>query len=115
MRTDGGDVLHFPWARFVAIGAAGERADRADVDAHAALFALEMIFAVGNDHAVGAAHAHAERFHVHAFVANADAAEAEYAARGVVIDELGPFLFWAVNFFFDKAAGVGPVTENHVL
>src|SRR5882724_1433067 len=44
-----GDVLHFPRPRFVAIGAAGERADGADVNAHAALFALEMIFAVGDD------------------------------------------------------------------
>src|SRR5260370_30552418 len=115
MRANGGNVLHFPWARFVAIGAAGERADRTDVDAHAALFALEMIFAVGDNYAVGAAHAHTERFDVHAFVANPDAAEAENAARGVVVNELGPFFFRAVNFFLDEAAGISPSAENHAL
>src|SRR5260221_618003 len=70
VRARCGDVLHLPRARLVAIGAAGERADRANVDAHTALFALEVIFAIGNDDAVGAAHANAERFDVHAFVAN---------------------------------------------
>src|SRR5882762_7563187 len=85
VRARCGDVLHLPRACFVSIGAAGERADRANVDAHAALFALEMIFAIGDDYTVGAAHAHAERLHVHAFVANAHAAEAKNAARSVVI------------------------------
>jgi len=55
VRADGRNVLHFPRARFVAIGAAGERPDRADVDAHTALFAFEMVAAVGDDDAVGAA------------------------------------------------------------
>ena len=113
--ADGGDVCHFPGSRFVAIGAAGERADRADVDAHAAFFALEMIFAIGNDHAVCTAHADAECFHVHAFVADAYAAETKNASRSVVIDKLRPFFFGAMNFFFDEAAGVGAVAEDHVL
>src|SRR5438034_8121697 len=38
------NVLHLPGTRFVAIRARGQRAHGADVDAHAALFALEMIF-----------------------------------------------------------------------
>ena len=41
--ADGGDVVHLPGARFVAIAAAGERAHRADVDAHAALLAVELV------------------------------------------------------------------------
>src|SRR6267142_445861 len=45
------------------------------------------------DHTVGAAHADAESFHVHAFVANTHAAEAKNAARGVVVDQLGPLFF----------------------
>ncbi len=45
MGADGGDVLHLPGAGLVAIAAAGERAYRADVDAHAALFAVEMVAA----------------------------------------------------------------------
>ena len=44
MRADGADVIHLPGTRLVTIGADGERADRAYVDAHAALFALQMIF-----------------------------------------------------------------------
>ena len=49
MRADRADVLHLPGTGLVAIRARGERADRADVDAHAALFALQMIFVVGRD------------------------------------------------------------------
>src|SRR6478609_10398927 len=37
MRADGAKVLHLPRARLVAVSAGGERANRADVDAHAAL------------------------------------------------------------------------------
>src|SRR5690242_8417343 len=40
VRASGGDVLHLPGARLVAIGAAGEGADGTNVNAHAALFAL---------------------------------------------------------------------------
>ena len=42
MRADGGDVIHLPGARLVAIAAAGERTHRADVDAHAALLAVQL-------------------------------------------------------------------------
>src|SRR5260370_24511193 len=86
VRADGRDILHFPGARFVAISAAGERADRANVDAHAALFAFEVGFAVGNNHAVSAAHADAERFDVHTFITNAHASEAQNEARSIVIN-----------------------------
>ena len=44
--ADGGDVIHLPGAGFVAIAAAGERAHGANVDAHAALFAVELLPAV---------------------------------------------------------------------
>ena len=47
MGADGGDVVHLPGAGLVAIAAAGERADGAHVDAHAALFAVELVAAVG--------------------------------------------------------------------
>src|SRR5580700_6575276 len=115
VRAGFGNVGHFPGARLVTIGAAGERADGADVDAHAAFFALEMIFAIGNDHAVGTAHPDAECFHVHTFVADTYAAETKNASRSVVIDELRPLFFGAMNFFFNEAAGVGAVAEDHVL
>ncbi len=47
MRADGGDVVHLPGPRLVAIAAAGERADRANIDAHAALFAVELVAWLG--------------------------------------------------------------------
>ena len=108
-------VLHLPRPRFVAIRPARECAHRADIDTHPALFALEVIAAVRDDYAVRAAHAHAERFHVHAFVANAHAAEAQNASRGIVIHQLRPLFFRAVNFFFHEAAGVRAVAKHHVL
>src|SRR3974390_1218942 len=46
MRADGAKVLHLPRPCLVAVSAGGERADRADVDAHAALFALQMLLLV---------------------------------------------------------------------
>ena len=46
MGADGRDVVHLPRARLVAIAAAGERAHRADIDAHAALLAVEVVAAV---------------------------------------------------------------------
>src|SRR6266852_1843355 len=113
--ADGGDVFHFPGAGFVTIGAAGERADGANVNAHAAFFAIEVVAAIRNDDGVGAAHADAEGFYVHTFVADAHAAEAENAAGGVVVDEVRPLFLGAMNFFFDEAAGVRAVAEDHVL
>src|SRR5690348_16176282 len=115
MRANGWHVLHFPGTRLVAIGATGQRAHRADINAHAALFTLEVVGAVGDDDAVRAAHANAEGFDVHAFVADAHATEAENATRSVVIDEFRPLFFGAMNFFFDEAAGIRAVAENHVL
>src|SRR5262245_10178258 len=88
VRAGGGKVLHFPGPRLVAVGAAGERANRADVNAHPAFFTLEMVLAVGNNHAVGTAHADAQSLYIHAFVADPHTAETENAARSVVVDNL---------------------------
>ena len=109
------DVGHFPRARLVAIGAAGERADGADIDAHAALFAGELARLIREDDGVHAARADAESFYVHALIAHAHAAEAENAARGVVIDERRPFFFGSVQLFLDEARFVEAVAEGHVL
>src|SRR5712692_959533 len=74
-----------------------------------------MILAIRNDHAVRAAHPDAQGLHVHAFIANAHATEAQNATRGIVINQLGPFFFRPVNFFFDEAARIRAVAEHHVL
>src|SRR5580704_3311556 len=113
--ADSGDVMHFPRARFVAVGAAGQRADGANIDTHTTFFAVEVVAAIRNNDGVRAAHAHAESLHVHAFVANTHTAEAQDAARGIVVNELRPFFFRPVNFFFHEAAGIRAVAEDHVL
>src|SRR5882762_3257262 len=115
MRAHGGDILHFPGARLVAIRAAGESADRANIDAHAALFAVEVVLPIGDDHRLRAALADAERLHVHSLIANADATETQDAAWRVVVDRLGPFLFRLVAFFLGEPALIRAVGKYHVL
>src|SRR5579864_929216 len=77
MRARRAEILHLPGARLIAICAAGERADGADVNAHAALFARKLARFVGNDDRSDAARADAESLYVHALIANANAAEAQ--------------------------------------
>src|SRR3981081_2453650 len=70
--ADRAHMFHLPRTRLVAIGARSKRADRADVDAHPALFAVEMIFLIRRDDRTHAAILDAERPHVHAFSADAN-------------------------------------------
>ena len=113
--ADGGDVVHLPWACLVAIGAGGERADRADVDAHAALFAVEMVAAVGRDHAGDSSVLHAQRPDVHAFAAYADAAIAEDTARPIEEDYRRPLLFFTMLLNLGIERFGRAVLEGHVL
>jgi len=55
MSADGADVLHLPGTSFVTIRAGRECTDGADIDAHAALFALEMIVLIRRDYRADAA------------------------------------------------------------
>ena len=64
---------------------------------------------------MNAARADAERFHVHAFIADAHATEAHDAARRIVINQRRPFFFGIVQLFFSEAAVVEAVAERHVL
>src|SRR5260370_38848543 len=74
-----------------------------------------MILSIGDDHRLRTALAHAERLNVHALIAHAYAAETQNAARRVVIDRFGPFMFGLVAFFLGEAAFVGAVGKTHVL
>src|SRR5581483_6950504 len=96
VRADRGNVVHLPRPRLVAIAAAGERAHRAHVDAHAALLAVELVGLVGRNHRARAARLHAQRPHIHAFAADANAAVAEDAPRPVIEDRRRPLLLVAV-------------------
>ncbi len=111
----GADVVHLPGARLVAVGAAGERAHGADVNAHAALFAPQGILLVGRDHLRGAAVLDAQRPHVHGFAADAHAAVAHDAARPVEVDHRRPLLLVAMVLDVNQLGLGGAVGERHVL
>ncbi len=115
MRADGADVLHFPRPRLVAIDAAGERAHRADVDAHAALVAFQMIALVRRDLGNHAAVDHAQRAHAHAFVADAHAAIAQDAARIIEEHHRRPLFLVHVDLQLGEPALARAVAEGHVL
>ena len=115
MRADGADMLHLPRPRLVAIRAAGQRADRADVDAHAALVAFEMIVMVRRDLVPDAAVDDPQRADSHALVADPHAAEAQDAARRIVEDHRRPLLLGDVQLGLLIAALAGAVAEHHVL
>ena len=116
MGAGGADELHLPGAGLVAVGVARERAHGADVNAHPALFAFERaVGPVGEDRRAHAALADAKRLDVHAFVADAHAAETEDAARVVEVDDGGKLLLGLVLLLFEEAALGGAVAEDHVL
>src|SRR5437773_4172578 len=113
--ADGARVGELPGPRLITVRPAGKRAHRADVDAHAALFALELVAPVGDDFAVRGAEPNAVGVHVHALVADADAAVAKNAARPVVVDEVREFLLLVVQLALHEARLRSAVAEDHVL
>src|SRR5258707_1211742 len=115
MGTDRAHVVHLPRTRLVTISARGERADRADVDAHPALFAVEMIFLVRRDDRTDAAILHSKRPDIHAFTADTHAAVTQDAARTVEIHHRRPLLFFLVVFGLHEFRFGGAVGERHVL
>ena len=115
VRANCGNVVHLPRPRLVAIAAAGQSAHRADVDAHAALFAVQMVASVGRNCRMNAAVLHPQRPHVHAFAAHTDAAIAENAPRSIKIDGGRPLLLFAMVFGLGVEALAGAVLEGHVL
>src|SRR6185437_16870172 len=115
MGADRGDVIHFPGAGLVSISTAGERAYGANIDAHAALFAVELIAVVGHDGRSDAAVADAQRPNVHAFAADAHAAIAEDAARPVKEHRRRPLLFIAMVLGLGEEAFAGAIGVIHVL
>ena len=97
-------MLHFPGTRLITIRSAGERANGADVDALAAFVAIQVIAFVRRNERNGSAVHDTERADSHAFVADANAAEAENAAGAVIENYGGPLLLVHVEFGFGEAA-----------
>src|SRR5438477_10803198 len=85
MRADGANVIHLPGTRLVAVRTRRQGANRADINAHAAFFTLEVIAFIGRDHRSAAAILNAQRPHVHGFAANPNAAIAQDAARPIEV------------------------------
>ena len=113
--ADGRDVVHLPGPRLVAVSAGGKRADGADVDAHTAFLALQMILLVGHDHARDAAVFNAQGPDIHAFAAHANAAVAENAARPVEVNHRRPLLLFAMLLGLGIQRLARAVFEGHVL
>src|ERR1019366_6278171 len=85
MRASGAYVLHLPGARLVAVRARSQRTHRADVNAHAAFFAIQVVALVRSDDGTHTAILNAEGGYLHAFVAYPHAAVAQNAARPVEV------------------------------
>ena len=109
------DVVHLPGTRLIAISSRSQRAHRTDVDAHAALFALQMIFFIGSDDRAHAAVLHSERPDVHALAAHPHAAIAKNAARPVEVHHRRPLLLFLVVLGLHVLRFRGAVGKCHVL
>src|SRR5258708_567106 len=115
VRGDRADVMHSAGARVVAIRSRSKRADRANINAHAALFAIEVVAFIGCDDRSCAAVLNAESANVHAFRANPHAAVAENAARTVKEHDRRPLLLFLVQLTFHVTRFRRAVFEGHVL
>src|SRR5436309_2211247 len=106
-------MVHFPWAGFVAIDAGRQRADGTDVNARAALIALEMITVRRRDLANHAAIDDAERTYSVSLAADANTAVAQDTARGVEEDYWRKLLLIDMMLNLRKPALAGSVPEHH--
>src|ERR1035437_8342952 len=113
--ADRAHMVHFPRTRLVAVSPGSKRAHRANVDAHAALLAVEMVFLIACDDRTDAAVLLAERPNVHAFAADAHTALAQNAARTVEVHHRRPLLFFLVVLGLRELGFGGAVGKRHVL
>jgi len=94
-------MLHLPWAGLVAIRPGCQRPHRADIDAHPAFFALEMVLFVRNDQLRGIAVGDAQGPYVHSLATNANTSIAHDAARAIEVNDGRPLLLIAMIFDID--------------
>src|SRR5271165_206065 len=109
------DMLHLPGTSLITVSPGSESADRANVDAHAAFFALQMILFIGSDDRTGAAVLNTQRPNIHTFAADADAAVTQDASWTVEVDHRRPLLLVAVVLQLNELRFRGAVLESHVL
>src|SRR5215469_1344216 len=108
-------MRHLPRSRLVAIGTRGQRSDWANIDAHAAFFALEVILLVRKNGGNHSAVLDAERPNIHAFATHADTAIAENAAGPVKVHHWRPLLLITMVLQVDEFGLGSAVGKRHVL
>src|SRR6187455_3381516 len=103
--ADGFGSFQHPWPIFVHGQAAGNRSDRADLDAASAELALERVRAEVFDFSHGPATDRRQRLDVHHLVAVSDATEALHAAIHLRFDERTEILLLEDALGFNEPAG----------
>src|ERR1700693_3497797 len=115
MRADGADMLHLPGTRLIAIRPGSKRPHRANVDAHAALFALQMVSLIRRDDRTNAAVLHSQRPNVHALTADTHAAVTKDASWTIEEHHRRPLLLILMILGLHELRFGLPIGECHVL
>src|SRR5215470_17874771 len=102
MRASCADMLHFPRTSLISIGARCECTDRANINTHAAFFALEVILFIRRDNRAGVAVLYAECPNIHPLAAHAHAPITKDAPRAVEVHDRRPLLLLAMVLDLDK-------------
>ena len=99
MCADRRGVLHLPWARLISVWAGSECTDRADINAHSAFLALQMLVLVGHNQLRRVSVGDSQCPDIHSFSAYSDAAVAHDAPRPVEVHNGGPLLLIAMILY----------------
>src|ERR1035438_9953559 len=99
MCADRRGVLHLPWARLISVWAGSKCTDRADINAHSAFLALQMLVLVGHNQLRRVSVGDSQCPDIHSFSADSDAAVAHDAPRSVEVHNRRPLLLIAVIFY----------------
>src|SRR5271166_532659 len=113
--ADRAHMLHLPWPRLVAIRAGSQCPHRADVDAHPALFALQMIFLIRRNDRTHATVLHSQRPNIHSFAAHAHTPKTKNAPRTIEEHHWRPLLLLLMILGLHELRFGRTIRERHVL
>ena len=108
-------MLHLPRPRLVPIRAGSERPHRADVDAHPALFAFQVIFFIWRNDRTHAPVLHPERPNVHPFAAHPHTSVTKNASRTIEEHHRRPLLLILMVLGLHELRFGRPIRKCHVL
>ena len=115
MGASGAYVVHLPGTRLIAISSRRECAHRTDVYAHAAFFALQVIFFIRCDDRAHAAVLNTQRPDIHGLAAHPHAAITQNAAWPVKVHNGRPLLLFLVVLGLHVLRFRRAVGKRHVL